>query len=110
MTINGFNSDLQEINCGLPLESIIGPLLFLTYTNELYYCIKFCKVHHFADDTCLINFNSSMKVDNKQANKEFEKKMVNWVNSNKICLNVTKTEFVLFKSARKSNLQGQLKT
>ena len=75
-------------------------MLFLIYINDLHYSIKFCKVHHFADDTNLINFNSSIKVINKQVNKDL-KTLSNWLNANKICLNVSKTELVLFRSAKK---------
>ena len=100
VSINGFNSDLKVINCGVPQGSILGSLLFLIYTNDLHYSIKFCKVHHFADDTNLIKFNSSIKVINKQVNKDF-KTLSNWLNANKICLNVSKTELVLFRSAKK---------
>ena len=100
VTFNGFNSELKEINCGVPQGSILGPLLFLIYINDLHYSIKFCKVHHFADDTNLINFNSSIKVINKQVNKDL-KTLSNWLNANKICLNVSKTELVLFRSAKK---------
>ena len=57
-------------------------------------------VHHFADDTNLINFNSSIKVINKQVNKDL-KTLSNWLNAYKICLNVSKTELVLFRSAKK---------
>ena len=99
VTINGFNSELKEINCGVPQGSILGPLLFLIYINDLHYSIKFCKVHHFADDTNLINFNSSIKVINKQVNKDL-KTLSNWLNANKICLNVSKIELVLFRSAK----------
>ena len=66
VTINGFKSDLKEINCGVLQGSILGPMLFLIYINDLHYSIKFCKDHHFDDDTNLINFNSSIKVIIKQ--------------------------------------------
>ena len=98
-TINGFNSELKEIICGVPQGSTLGPLLFLIYINDLHYSIKFCKVHHFANDANLINFNSSIKVINKQVNKDL-KTLGNWLNANKICLNVSKTEVVLCKSAK----------
>ena len=75
-------------------------MLFFIYINDLHYSIKFCKVHHFADDTNLINFNSSIKVINKQVNKDL-KTLSNWLNANKICLNVSKIELVLFRSAKK---------
>ena len=49
--INGYDSSLTKINCGVPQGSVLGPLLFLLYINDLNQVIKFCKVHHFADDT-----------------------------------------------------------
>ena len=67
-TINGFDSDLKQINCGIPLGSILGPLLFVIYNNDLHYFIKFCKVHHLANHTNLINCDCSIKVVNKQVN------------------------------------------
>ena len=62
------------------------------YINDLHYSIKFCKLYHFPDDTNLINFNSSIKIIYKQVNKDL-KTLHDWLNANKICLNVSKTEF-----------------
>ena len=50
--------------------------------------------------TNLINFNSSIKVINKQVTKDL-KILSNWLSANKICLNVSKTEVVLFRSTKK---------
>ena len=49
VSINGYDSELAEINCGVPQGTVLGPLLFLIYINDLNQAIKFCKVHHFAD-------------------------------------------------------------
>ena len=57
-------------------------------------------VHHFADDTNLLNYNNSVKRTSKKINQDL-KNLTNWTNANKICLNVSKTEVVLFKSSRK---------
>ena len=108
VTISGFNSELKEINCGVPEGSILGPFLFLIYINDLHYSIKFCKVNHFADDANLINFNSSVKVMNKQVNKCL-KTLSNSFNATKTCLDVRKTELFLFKSAKQLNFGLKLK-
>ena len=54
VSINGFDSGLAAINCGIPQGFVVGPLLFLLYINHLDQAIEFWKVHHFADDTNLL--------------------------------------------------------
>ena len=106
-SINGFDSGLAAINCGVPQGSVLGPLLFLLYINDLNHTIKFCKVHHFADDTNLLYMSNSIKKLNKLVNADL-KHLVHWLNANKISLNVKKTEMVIFKSKQKK-FEGDLK-
>ena len=54
VSINGYESGLADINSGVPKGYVLGPLLFLLYINDLNQKIKFCKAHHFADDTTLL--------------------------------------------------------
>ena len=54
VSINGYDSGLAEINCGVPQGSVLGPLLFVLYINDLNQEIKLCKVHDFADVTNLL--------------------------------------------------------
>ena len=54
VSINGYDSGLTKINCGVIQGSVLGPLLFLLYINDLNQAIKFCKVHHFVHDTNLL--------------------------------------------------------
>ena len=61
ISINGFNSKLEHIHCGVPPGSVLGPLLFVTYINDLNCGIRYCSVHYFADDTNLLNYNNSAK-------------------------------------------------
>ena len=100
VTINSFDSDVNAICCGVPPGSILGPLPFLIYINDLHFAMKYCKVHHFADDTDLLNFNNSIKKINNHVGHDL-KYLSYWLNTNKTCLNVSKTEIVLFKSIRK---------
>ena len=66
----------------------------------IHVAIKYSEVHHFADDTNLLNFNSCVKSINKQVNYDL-KNLSNWLKANKILLNVGKTELVLFTSSKK---------
>ena len=74
--------------------------LFLRYINDLHIAIKHCKVHHFADDTNLLIINKSLKRLNKLLNID-RKNLTNWLNANKISLNVSKTELTIFKAKGK---------
>ena len=69
--------------------------------------MKFCKVHHFADDTNLLYLGKSIKKLNKLVNIDL-KNLLYWLNANKISLNVKKTELVIFKSKQKQ-FDGEIK-
>ena len=72
----------------------------MRYINDLNQAIKFCKFHHFEGDTNLLYLGKSIKKLNRFVNIDL-KNLVNWLNANKISLNVKKTEMVIFKSKRK---------
>ena len=59
VSINGFESDKLPMSHGVPQGSVLGPLLFLLYINDLNAAIKISKVYHFADDTNLLNINTA---------------------------------------------------
>ena len=87
VSINGYESGLAAIDCGVPQGSVLGPLLFLLYINDLNQETKFCKVHHFTDHTNLLCLNNSVKKLNKLVHADL-KHLPNWLNANKISLNV----------------------
>ena len=99
VSINGYNSKHLSISLGVPQGSVLGPLLFLIYINDLNTAIKHCKVIHFADMN-LLHINDSIKKLNKAVNSDL-RNLTNWLNANKISLNVSKTELILFKPRMK---------
>ena len=106
LSINGYESGLAALNCGIAQGSVLGLLLFLLYINDLNQAIKFCKILHFADDTNLLCLSNSIKKMNKLVNA-YLNHLTNWLNANKISLNVKKTEMVIFKSKWKK-FEGDL--
>ena len=100
VSINGFNSDYKTIKYGVPQGSVPGPLLFLIFINDLNIAIKHYETFHFADDTGLLNIKDSVKQINKvvKSNLNF---LLQWLNANRISLNVTKNEVVIFRRKKK---------
>ena len=62
--------------------------------------IKYSSVHHFADDTNLIYINKSLKNIASRINRDL-KGLTDWLNANRISLNVSKTEYMIFRGTRK---------
>ena len=96
MSINGFNSKNQVMKYGVPQGSVLGPLLFLFYINDLHKAIKFSTVHHFADDTNLLVVGKNLEDVQKQINRDL-KFLCTWLRANKISLNASKTELIIFR-------------
>ena len=95
VSILGFESDILPIKHGVPQGSVLGPLLFLIYINDLNNAICYSKVFHFADDTNLLNISNDPSKLQKQLNIDL-KLLYKWLLANKISLNCAKTESIIF--------------
>ena len=93
--INGSISLMQHITTGVPQGSILGPLLFLIYMNDLPNVSPLFKYILFADDTSLLNsIEYSIPINDTNMNELMNIELCNicnWLAVNKISVNVSKT-------------------
>ena len=103
VTINGFDSEVRNMTCGVPQGSSLGPLLFLLYINDFRICLEKTSCGHFADDSFLIYNSKKLKTIETVINTEL-KQVIKWLGLNKLSLNTAKTELIFFHSKRRFNL------
>ena len=99
VSLNGESSQRLPITCGVPQGSILGPLLFLLYINDMHLAMEHSIIYHFADDTNLLYSCKSFKVLRKNVNKDLQL-LYDWLCANRLSLNAGKTEFIVFRPAR----------
>ena len=92
---NGFVSEDNEITLGVPQGSILGPLLFLIYINDLPNISDSAKFFLFADDTAIIVKGSTYN-DLQEQIDYLMPQLTGWFHSNKLTLNTSKTCFQLY--------------
>lgn len=99
--IHGTKSNLGSIDIGVPQGSILGPLLFLIYINDIVESSKTLQAIMYADDS---TFSSAIHQQNdseteKLMNSELSK-VDAWLKSNRLCLNLSKTKFMIFSRSK----------
>ena len=93
--LNDIESDLKVLDVGVPQGSILGPILFLLFINDLPNVTKF-DVKLFADDTFLSLEGADYKTLEKNANIEL-RKINRWFSANKLTLNISKSKYMIIK-------------
>ena len=98
-----FCSKLSEpgpVVVGVPQGSILGPLLFSIYINDLPRAVSFCNVDQYADDTLISYSNPSFSILEARLQNDVNS-IVNWLIANKFWINVSKTEAMVVGSRQR---------
>ena len=99
-SINDTLSSSLPVSVGVPQGSILGPLLFIIYINDMPSIVKHCKVILYADDTLLYYSSNSAREIEKYVNEDLHL-ICRWLNENLLTLNCAKSKFVLFGSSKR---------
>ena len=92
---NNVKSDKCELSFGVPQGSVLGPLFFILYVNNVEKCLDNVKVQLHADDTIIFSSGRNLDLLTKHLHSNLCK-FVKWCNSNKLTLNQSKTKMVTF--------------
>ena len=105
--VNDVCSNVDYINCGVPQGSVLGPLLFLLYINDISNVVSDSKLKLFADDTNLFVSGKNLNDVEQRANASL-KCMEEWFIANKLSLNASKTAYTLFYPGKKLNTDSNI--
>ena len=98
--INGANSETKIVTCGVPQGSILGPLLFIIYINDIVTCTEYCDINMFADDTIFYLSNNNVDIINNHLQCDLNN-IHQWLCANKLSLHIGKTNSMLIGSVKK---------
>ena len=102
-------SETRSITCGVPQGSVLGPRLFIMYTNDLPHSIQNSKCILLADDTTI--YTSASQPSEAYNMKNIDLNILcDWFKANKLSLNVSKTTYMMFnKNIQNPNINTPLK-
>ena len=97
VSINNNNSSSLPITCGMPQGSLLGPLLFITYVNDIQKTSDLLSFILFADDSNIFfsheNINQLIRIVNSELSK-----VTDWIKANKLSINLQKINFMLLSN------------
>lgn len=104
--VNSELSTVHDIRCAVPQGSILGPLLFLIYINDLPNCQLAAAQRMFADNTN-ISLSAKTLTELKQALSSELSNLSCWLNANKLSLHVSKTELMIIGRRQRLAVQNE---
>ena len=100
------HSDWTGLTKGVPQGSILGPMLFLLFVNDLSDVIEHCTVNLYADDTTIYSTDENPVVLGAGIEKDLES-VANWIRMNGLKMNVAKTQLMVLTRKGKYHAHGR---
>ena len=107
VTVNDCNSDTGTVQCGVPQGSVLGPLLFILFINDVTYASNKFSFFIYADDTNIVMSNRNLVQLITSLNTELSKISL-WFKVNKLSLNIDKSSYVIFKNRHSNRLYNNI--
>ena len=96
------NSEYKNVTCGVPQGSILGPLLFILYVNDITNTTSLFEIILFADDTTLLYSHPDISSKITSINMELNE-ISNWFKANKLSVNASKTNYMILGTSHITN-------
>ena len=104
--INGIFSDPRVVPCGVPQGSILGPLLFLLYINDMEAAVS-CQLILYADDSALLVSGKDVNKIEQQLGNELSS-LNGWLVDNRLSIHLGKTESILFGTKKRLGISSEM--
>ena len=97
-------SESNAVPVGIPQGSVLGPLLFIIYCNDMPKLLKYCSSVIFADDTTIYHIGTNQTEVYQDMNSDLET-LSDWFKANKLSVNASKTKYMVFKCKKSAEAQ-----
>ena len=94
-------SDFSPITCGVPQGSLLGPLLFLLYINDIHMSSNILSYFLYADDTTIVYSDSNLEKLYRVVNDNLDN-VFKWFSANKLSVNLKKCNYILFRNSNRT--------
>ena len=107
VVLNGVASEWGSVTNGVPHRSILGPLMFIIFINDLPDVVKHCTVNLYADDTAIYASDEDPGTVGSELEQDLQR-VSNWIATNGLRMNISKTQLMVLSSRKKQWLANSV--